>query len=64
VTLPVQRIEDPAVQALYARRFVLVRPDGHVAWRGDTLHATPVSLVEKVLGHEKPPTAVTSPVVQ
>ena len=64
VTLPVQRIEDPAVQALYARQFVLVRPDGHVAWRGDTLHATPVSLVEKVLGHEKPPTAVTPPLVQ
>jgi 2-polyprenyl-6-methoxyphenol hydroxylase-like FAD-dependent oxidoreductase len=28
-------IEHAKAGALYARRFVLVRPDGHVAWRGD-----------------------------
>ena len=37
VPLEVQRIADPAVAALYARRLVLVRPDGHVAWRADAL---------------------------
>jgi 2-polyprenyl-6-methoxyphenol hydroxylase-like FAD-dependent oxidoreductase len=28
-------IADPAIAALYGRKLVLVRPDGHVAWRGD-----------------------------
>ncbi len=28
-------LDEPEAQRLYERRFVLVRPDGHVAWRGD-----------------------------
>ncbi len=35
VPLVVERIDDPAVAALYEHRLVLVRPDGHVAWRGN-----------------------------
>ena len=35
VPLAVQTIADPEIAALYERRLVLVRPDGHVAWRGD-----------------------------
>ncbi|MET0668636.1 MAG: FAD-dependent monooxygenase [Xanthobacteraceae bacterium] len=35
VPLTVHRIEHPGAQALYDRPLVLVRPDGHVAWRGD-----------------------------
>ena len=35
VPLTVHRIEHPGAQALYGRPLVLVRPDGHVAWRGD-----------------------------
>lgn len=34
--LHVQRLTDPHATTLYARRLVLVRPDGHVAWRGDS----------------------------
>nr|AHE14530.1 RebC-like putative FAD-monooxygenase [uncultured bacterium] len=42
--------QDPAVADLYERRFVLVRPDGHVAWRGDELPADPGRLVDTVRG--------------
>jgi 2-polyprenyl-6-methoxyphenol hydroxylase-like FAD-dependent oxidoreductase len=43
-------IDDPAVAALYERRLVLVRPDGHVAWRGDGLPVDPLALVDTVRG--------------
>ncbi|WP_424140155.1 FAD-dependent oxidoreductase [Roseomonas chloroacetimidivorans] len=33
--LTVHRIDHKDAAELYARRFVLVRPDGHVAWRSD-----------------------------
>jgi hypothetical protein len=36
VPLAVYRIEHPGAQALYGRALALVRPDGHVAWRGDS----------------------------
>ena len=36
--------------ALYGRRLVLVRPDGHVAWRGDAPPDDPARLIERVRG--------------
>ncbi|MFA5489270.1 MAG: hypothetical protein WC284_08635, partial [Candidimonas sp.] len=30
-------LNEPDIAALYERRFVLVRPDGHVAWRADAI---------------------------
>ena len=36
VPLEVVHLDVPEVAALYQRRLVLVRPDGHVAWRSDT----------------------------
>ena len=30
------RIQDPQASALYAYRYVFIRPDGHVAWRSQT----------------------------
>jgi flavin-dependent monooxygenase StaC len=38
------------VAALYERRLVLVRPDGHVAWRGDELPTRLDDLVNQVRG--------------
>ena len=49
--LHVIAIDDPAVARLYERQFVLVRPDGMVARRGDSLPDDVVALVETVTGH-------------
>lgn len=38
------------VHELYQRRLVLVRPDGHVAWRGDQIPAEPEKLIDVVRG--------------
>jgi hypothetical protein len=35
VPLEVVELNEPKVEQIYERRFVLVRPDGHVAWRGE-----------------------------
>lgn len=35
--LRVESIDQPEIRTLYLRSWVLVRPDGHVAWRGDEL---------------------------
>jgi hypothetical protein len=35
--LRVERIDQPEIRVLYQCRWALVRPDGHVAWRGDAL---------------------------
>lgn len=42
---------DPA-RAFYANRLVLVRPDGHVVWRGDTLPRDSDTLIDIVRGAE------------
>jgi hypothetical protein len=31
-------IQSDAIASLYGRKLVLVRPDGHIAWRGDVCH--------------------------
>jgi hypothetical protein len=43
-------IEDGAIAKLYGRRLVLVRPDGHVAWRDDAPPNDPLVLVDRVRG--------------
>jgi len=50
VPLAVVDIADAAVAALYQCRFALVRPDGHVAWRGDALPGDVLGLVDRVRG--------------
>src|SRR5262249_12709953 len=50
IPLGVVSISDPAIASLYQRRLVLVRPDGHVAWRGDTCPADPLAILARARG--------------
>jgi 2-polyprenyl-6-methoxyphenol hydroxylase-like FAD-dependent oxidoreductase len=50
VPLTVHRIADVRAVELYAKRLVLVRPDGHVAWRGDRSPADPMGVIDTVRG--------------
>ena len=43
-------IADPQIAQLYRRRLVLVRPDGHVAWRHDVAPDDPETLIRQVCG--------------
>jgi hypothetical protein len=48
--LAVIDLANPQLIELYQRRLVLVRPDGHVAWRGDALPAHVLGLIDRVRG--------------
>lgn len=48
--LAVVPIDEPAVLQVYEAPLVLVRPDGHVAWRGDALPAEPEAIIDIVRG--------------
>jgi hypothetical protein len=48
--LTVQRIADPVIAALYEKKLVLVRPDGHSAFRADDLAENPQWLADIVCG--------------
>ena len=48
--LEIVDIADPDIARLYERSLVLVRPDGHVAWRDDTAPADSQALVGQVCG--------------
>jgi 2-polyprenyl-6-methoxyphenol hydroxylase-like FAD-dependent oxidoreductase len=50
VPLEAVDIDDPQTNALYARRLVLVRPDGHVAWREDAAPQDADRLIRVVRG--------------
>jgi 2-polyprenyl-6-methoxyphenol hydroxylase-like FAD-dependent oxidoreductase len=50
VPLATVNIDDPAIAGLYERPLVLVRPDGHVGWRGDQVPADPLIIVDRVRG--------------
>jgi 2-polyprenyl-6-methoxyphenol hydroxylase-like FAD-dependent oxidoreductase len=53
VPLTTVGVADPAIALLYERALVLVRPDGHVAWRGDAVPADPLAVVDHVRGADK-----------
>ena len=48
--MTVESVSDPALGALYARALVLVRPDGHVAWRADHVPADPQAVIDTLCG--------------
>jgi 2-polyprenyl-6-methoxyphenol hydroxylase-like FAD-dependent oxidoreductase len=50
VPLDIVTLTDPAIAALYEQPLVLVRPDGHVAWRGATVPADSRALADRVRG--------------
>jgi hypothetical protein len=50
VPLQTVSIDDPQIAALYEKKYVLVRPDGHVAWRADVLPDDPLGIIDQVRG--------------
>ncbi|VCU71496.1 2,4-dichlorophenol 6-monooxygenase [Pigmentiphaga humi] len=46
------RLAQPEIASRYEKRFVLVRPDGHVAWRGDAIPEDAQRLLATVTGHQ------------
>jgi len=50
VPLEVIRMDDKQIREIYERNFVLVRPDGHVAWRGDAIPDNTKDIIDKVRG--------------
>jgi hypothetical protein len=51
--LKVLDVEPPAT-AIFHGGLVLSRPDQHVAWRGDSLPADPLALIDLVRGAREP----------
>jgi 2-polyprenyl-6-methoxyphenol hydroxylase-like FAD-dependent oxidoreductase len=60
--LDVVDLDLPAVTTLYQNRLVLVRPDGHVAWRADTEPADARALIDVVRGAKAWATALSNEV--
>jgi hypothetical protein len=52
VGLPLDAVtlDEPRVTEVYERPLVLVRPDGHVAWRGDSVPDNPAAIIDHVRG--------------
>ena len=50
--MPIETVAlaEPGVRQLYERDFVLVRPDGHVAWRGDQIPGNADAIIDKIRG--------------
>jgi 2-polyprenyl-6-methoxyphenol hydroxylase-like FAD-dependent oxidoreductase len=50
VPLRTVTINEPEAAEIYKRRLVLVRPDGHVAWRGDQPPSDALAMIDRVRG--------------
>jgi hypothetical protein len=54
VPLAIVNIDNRNVAGLYERKLVLVRPNGHVAWRADTCPDDACALIDRVRGAGSP----------
>jgi 2-polyprenyl-6-methoxyphenol hydroxylase-like FAD-dependent oxidoreductase len=61
--LPLKVLEAPAPErsAAYRHRLLIVRPDQHVAWRGDALPADPDALIDRLRGAGLPTSSKSKP---
>lgn len=50
VPFEVVDIADPAIAALYESRLAIVRPDAHVAWRGDSVPHDAEAIIDQIRG--------------
>src|SRR5882672_1463733 len=50
VPLEAATLAEPGAIALYERKLVLVRPDGHIAWRGDALPPDADAVIARATG--------------
>ncbi len=48
--LEVAALDEPDILAAYERKLILVRPDGHVAWRDDELPSDPAAVLDRLRG--------------
>jgi 2-polyprenyl-6-methoxyphenol hydroxylase-like FAD-dependent oxidoreductase len=44
-------LDEPALRAVYERDYLLLRPDLHVAWRGNSLSEDPGTMAARITGH-------------
>lgn len=51
IPLDIVELDRPDLLPIYERRILLVRPDQHIAWRGDALPNDPKALLHLVSGH-------------
>ncbi|MDR7156697.1 2-polyprenyl-6-methoxyphenol hydroxylase-like FAD-dependent oxidoreductase [Sphingobium xenophagum] len=50
VPLTLLDIKEQHVRGIYERDFVLIRPDQHVAWRGNTMPEDPFAVIDRIRG--------------
>jgi 2-polyprenyl-6-methoxyphenol hydroxylase-like FAD-dependent oxidoreductase len=50
IPLAVLRLDRPELRSVYERNLLLVRPDQHIAWRGDELPTDATALLERAAG--------------
>ncbi|HEY9280148.1 MAG TPA: FAD-dependent monooxygenase [Eoetvoesiella sp.] len=51
IPFKIEPLSEAVVHEVYTKKYVLVRPDGHVAWRGDALPADADQLMRTVSGN-------------